>query len=218
MMKMIQSACFMVILHLAMASTFGVAESINPNSAPAMFEALGLATPEERTLSAPLFDFSPFSANSQTVVPGFADPLGTGIDPGLRVFNGSVQFMDLLGNFNMEEPDRTEGFEMPRGTLRSDDLLSHLLSRYLAQGRAFDQSLLRIQDAEVTELDGMPVTNETSPLSLAGFGNVTDNQKPFFMHWTVCAAKEKRVESMEKARAKKKRACSAAGVCICSSI
>jgi hypothetical protein len=215
---MIRHAGVMIYSLLALASTFSVADSIHPSEAPDRFGATEQTIQSEQTATAPWFEFSPFSANNRTVVPGFADPLGTGVDPGLRIFDGRVLFMDLLGYFQTEEPDDTEVLEMPYGTLRADDFLGSLLSIHLARERAFDQSLLKIQDAEITERDGLPVTTETSPLSLAGFGNVTENQKPFFLHWTVCPAQEKRRASMEEAMDKKKRACTAPGVCICSSI
>ncbi len=41
-------------------------------------------------------------------------------------------------------------------------------------GRAFDKSLWNLQTAEVIERNGLPVTSETSPLSLSGFGYVSE--------------------------------------------
>jgi len=204
---------------LAIASVRVVAGSIDPNDASVLFETLGTSSSQEkRFLTEPIFDFSPFSANNHTVVPGFADPLGTGIDPGLKVFAGKVQFMDLLGDYNVARNDRTAEIELPYGTMRADDLLSSFLSRYLEHGRAFDQSLMSVQNAQVTERNGLPVTTETSPLTLAGFGSVADNLKPFFLHWTACPGRDKRDESMAKSKELRRPACSAPGVCICSNI
>ncbi len=207
-----------IFLTLALASSFGMAGSIDPNTTPTLLEAHGLRVQGEQPISETLFTFLPFAANSEKVVPGFADPLGTGVDPALRVFKGKVHFMDLLGDFKTEDSDQTAEIAMPRGTLRATELLSSLISRYLAKSRAYDQSMFNVGTAEVTERDGVPVTSESIPLSLAGFGTVINNQKPTFLHWTKCPARTKREESMNNAKAKRRWECSAPGVCFCSSI
>ncbi|MEZ5502625.1 MAG: hypothetical protein R3E50_08160 [Halioglobus sp.] len=105
------------------------AASIDPGNPAAVLDSLGLPTDDIRYVTAPLFNFSPFSADSHTVVPGFADPLGTGIDPALRVFSGKVQFMDLLGNFRSKKSGDVADVELPPDALKGIDLLKKFYCR-----------------------------------------------------------------------------------------
>jgi hypothetical protein len=177
-----------------------LAASIDADDAAAVLESLGLSPKDKRSITTPLFEFSPFSANNRTVVPGFADPLGMGVDPELRIFSGRVQFMDLLGNYNAAKPNETVDIKLPQGALKGINLLDNFIAVYLSyNGRAFDSSLLNLQTAEVIERNGLPVTSETSPLTLAGFGSVADHLKPYSRHWTRCTAKDKRERALAKA-------------------
>ncbi len=181
-----------------------------------MLEPLAMSAQDQRFISALLFDFSPFTADNHTIVQGFADPLGTGVDPGLRIFGGKVYFMDLLGNFTAFTLADTAEIELPTGALQGIDLLDDVTSMYLSyDGRAFDKSLFNLQTAEVIQRNGLPVTSETSPLSLSGYGYVSDNFNPFNLHWTNCPSQEKRKRSIAESIEKGRPPCSAPGACVC---
>jgi hypothetical protein len=190
--------------------------SIDPNNPAAVLDARGLAADDNHSIAAQIFDFSPFSANNQTVIPGFADPLGTGVDPDLKIFSGKVHFMDLLGNFTVAKGQAPEDIELPKDALQGINLLDNFLAIYLSyDGRAYDTAQLNLHAAEVIERNGLPVTTETSPLSLAGFGSVSENLKPISMHWTRCPGREKRVETMRKSMKQNNYPCTVPAVCQC---
>lgn len=174
-----------------------------------------MSAQDRRFLTALLFDFSPYTAN-QTVVPGFADPLGVGTVPALRIFDGKVHFMDLLGNFTISTLGDPEDFELLPGTLHGINLLDDITSMYLSyEGRAFDKSLWNLETAEVIERYGLPVTSETSPLSLSGFGYVTEKFNPFNVLWNRCPSQGKREQAMSKSMKQGRAPCSTPGACQC---
>jgi hypothetical protein len=190
--------------------------SIDPSSPAAVLESRGMSVDDNRSVAAHLFEFSPFSANNDTVIPGFADPLGTGIDPGLRIFSGKVHYMDLLGNFDVARGESAEDIELPDDALQGINLLDNFLAIYLSyDGRAYDTAQLNLHAAEVIERNGLPVTTETSPLSLAGFGSISENLKPLSMHWTRCPGREKRVQTMRKSIKQAGFPCVVPAVCQC---
>jgi hypothetical protein len=206
----------LVSLFAVLASVVASSASIEPDDAAAIMELHGLSPKDKRIITAPLFDFSPFSADNKTVVPGFADPLGTGVDPGLRVFSGKVHFMDILGNFRLQQTDEIVDVELPPDALKGIDLLDNFLAVYLSyDGRAFDKSILNLGVAEASEHNGLPVTAETSPLSLAGYGSVSENLQPRALHWTRCPGREKRLRSMDKAMKRQQWPCAVPAVCQC---
>ncbi len=200
-------------------SAFVFSASVDSDDVAAIRELRGLSPHDKRSITAPLVEFSPFIADNKTVVPGFADPLGSGIDPGLKVFSGKVQFMDLLGFFRVQPSDAVAEVELPPGALKGIDLLDDFLAVYLSyNGRAYDGSILTITDDPVVERDGVPVTPEMSPLSLAGYGAVSENLKPVTLHWTLCPAKEKRIHAMEEAIKRRQWPCAKPSVCQCDVI
>jgi hypothetical protein len=206
----------LVSLFALTASLAVSSASIEPGDTAAILELHGLSPRDKRIITAPLFDFSPFSADNKTVVPGFADPLGTGVDPGLRVFSGKVHFMDVLGDFRVKQADEIAAVELPTDALKGIDLLDNFLAVYLSyDGRAYDKSLLNVGGAEVTERNGLPVTEEASPLSLAGYGSVSENLRPRSLHWTRCPGSEKRLRSMEKSIKRQQWPCAVPAVCQC---
>lgn len=141
----------------------------------------------------PVFDIAPFGSHGETGIPGFTDPLGIGADPELDAFSGSVYNMDLLGDFTLEYERDVAAVAVPPEALKGLDIREDLLTPiFNGKQRAFDASLLNIKDAEVKEFMGLPVTSETSPLSLAGFGLVTEYLRPIRHHWTRCPAVDKR--------------------------
>jgi hypothetical protein len=192
------------------------ATPITAGDRSANLEPLAMSAQDRRFNTALLFDFSPFTANNQTIIQGFADPLGTGVDPGLRVFAGKVNFMDLLGYFTIMKAADTVEIELPPEALHGIKLLDDLTSIYLSSdGRATDKSLFNLQTAEVIERNGLPITSETSPLSLSGYGSVSENLGPLNVHWTNCPSQEKRERLMAKAIKAGQHPCSVPGACVC---
>lgn len=150
---------------------------------------------EKAILKTPIFEITPFSSLGNTVVPGFADPLGIGVDPQLRAFAGAVHFMDVLGDFSTEPNEDVANIELPPGALNGLDYRDNLIAPITSgKQRAYDASLLDVKKVkgEGYELNGVPVTDETSPLSLAGFGVVSEFLIPIRLHWTLCPSVEKR--------------------------
>lgn len=206
----------LLTLFCLMASVPASSASIEPGNMAAILELRGLSPQDKRIITAPLFDFSPFSASNNTVVPGFADPLGAGVDPGLRVFSGKVHFMDVLGNFRVKKNSEIAEVELPADALKGINLLDNFLAMYLSyNGRAYDRSILNLGGAEVIERDGVPITIETSPLSLAGYGSVSENLKPLSLHWTRCPGKEKRLQSMKQSMKRGLWPCAVPAACQC---
>lgn len=192
------------------------ATPISSGDASAVLEPPAMSAQDRRFIAAQLFDFSPFTADNVTIVQGFADPLGTGVDPGLRIFAGRVYSMDLLGNFTAFKLPDTAEIELPTGALHDIKLLDDVTSMYLSyDGRAFDKSLFNLQAAEVIERNGLPVTSETSPLSLSGFGYVSDNFNPLNLHWTSCPSQDKRKRSIAESIEHGRAPCSTPGACVC---
>lgn len=147
----------------------------------------------------PVFDTAPFEPPQKRSVPGFADPLGIGADQKLSVFSGVVQFMDLLGDFTLEHDKDIAAAALPPNALKGMDYRDDLLEGILTgKRRAFDPSLLNVKSGSVREINGRPVTSETSPLSLAGYGVVSEYLKPVREHWTRCPAVEKRARVMDE--------------------
>ncbi len=218
---MIRRSCVSTLLLCLWVAVPTAAATIGPNDPTAILELLGLSPQDKRLHIAPLFNFSPFSATDETLapVPGLADPLGTGVDPGLRVFGGTVQFMDLLGHFNgVAGAGESADIELPPGALDGINLLDNFIAVYLSyNGRAFDKSIWNLETAEVIERNGRPVTSETSPLSLAGFGSVSENLQPFLQVWTHCAAKEKRHHAMVESLRLSGSPCNVPVICQCYS-
>jgi len=213
---MIRRASALIFLLLMWVTAPAPAANIGPNDPTAMLELLGLSAQDKRLITAPLFEFSPFSATNETFIPGVADPLGTGVDPELRVFGGTVQFMDLLGNFNVTKLDGIADIELPPGALNGINLLDNFIAVYLSyNGRAFDKSIWNLQNADVIDRNGRPVTSETSPLSLAGFGSVSENLQPYLQSWTRCAAQEKRHHAMVATLRRGGWPCNIPAVCQC---
>jgi len=201
---------FLWIVDPATATTIGSSDSSTP------IEPLAMSSQDSRYLTALLFDFSPYTANNQTIVAGLADPLGIGADPALKIFDGKAYFMDLLGNFKVSSLSDPADFEYPSDNLHGINLLDDVTSMYLSyDGRAFDKSLWNLETAEVIERNGLPVTSETSPLSLSGFGSVSEKFNPFNMLWNRCPSQDKREQAMSKSMKLGGGPCLKPGACQC---
>jgi hypothetical protein len=124
--------------------------------------------------------------------------------------------MDLLGNYQDSKFRDYSDFELPPDALQGIDLLDDLSAMYLSyDGRAFDSSLFNLQSTQVIERNGLPVTSETSPLSLSGFGSVSDNFNPFSVPWSRCPSQDKRTRTMAQSIKLGRGPCSAPGACQC---
>jgi hypothetical protein len=174
-------------------------------------------SPQDRRIAtSALFDFSPLIGNSQTMVPGFSDPLGIGAESGLSLFGGRVYSRDLLGDIAVSKLHHSTEFELPPDSLNGTNLLDNLTSMYLSyNGRAFDQSLFNLQSAKVIERNGLPVTSEASPLSLSGFGFVSEKFNPFSVLWNRCPSQDKREHAMAESIKQGRAPCSTPGACLC---
>ncbi len=215
MIRPIGAFIFLLSMWVTVPAT---AATISSNDQTAMLELRGLSSQDKRFLTAPLFNFSPFSATNNTVVPGVADPLGTGVDPQLRVFGGTVHYMDLLGNFNEGKPGDTAAVELPPGALSGVNLLDNFIAVYLSyKGIAFDESIWNLQGTDVIDRNGLPVTSETGPLTLAGYGSVAENLQPFLKNWTNCAGRQKRHHAMVASLKRGGWPCSVPALCECYS-
>jgi len=136
----------------------------------------------------------------------------------LKVFGGTVQFMDLLGNFTAAAGSAAAEVELPPGALNGVNLLDNFIAVYLSyNGRAFDKTIWNLQGAEVIDRDGLPVTSETSPLTLAGYGTVAENLQPYLKNWNECAGKDKRLRMIVKSLKGGPWACNVPAVCVCYS-
>ena len=191
-------AAFAAAIAVLITAPLGHAGKLPPSPVTPKLEASANHSSEQAILETPFFKNAPFTAPDNRSLPGFANPLGLGEDKNLKVFSGVVQFMDLLGDFTLEQDKDTVAGVLPPNALKGldyrDDLLEDI---YAGKRRAFDAYALDVGKSELRQLDGRPVTSESSPLSLAGFGTVTEYLKPVREHWTRCPSVDKRVRVME---------------------
>ncbi len=151
----------------------------------------GASLMEISVITAPLVEFSPFRASPRNQVEGFADPLGLGKDISLRLFLGNVHYMDLLGEYQGLRIIDNIDLELPPGVVRGERLIANYVERFFTgKVRAVDRSLYNLKRTETHTWWGLPVTSETSPLSLAGFGSVSDFIRPIMRSWNECAPEE----------------------------
>jgi hypothetical protein len=167
----IRSLCRATALLCLSASPTLWAAPIYPGE-PTETEPGGRFSESERLSNAPLLEASPVPTNKSTTLPELFDPLGLGVESGLRIFSGNVHFMDLLANPGVDDPSESVAVELPPGTLRDINILDDMDSVYMSyDGRAFDKNtLMNIENVEIMDRKGVPVTSESSPVSLTGFG------------------------------------------------
>jgi hypothetical protein len=137
------------------------------------------SSPFERNplVTIPLLEVSPVPTDKPTSLPDYSDPMDMGIDNWMSLFPGGVHFMDLLVIPKGANSTVAAEFELPPEALRGIDILDDLDSLYLSyDGRAFDDSILNLEAAEMTERRGLPVTTETAPVSLTDFGIIYTEQ------------------------------------------
>ena len=184
-----------------------IAAPLENNSSVAIEHETGLPAGDSKLATAPVFEFAPLSAHQESTIPGFDDPLGAGTDPKLRVFEGEVQHMDVLGNYEVNNTEEITAEQLSSGTFYGSDLIANLLEAYLpGQSNAiFDPSLLDIDQAKRRHRFGIPVTTESSPLSLAGYGSVAEFRFPMRAHWTKCPSETKRMHVLGEVSPKIRR-------------
>ncbi len=155
---------------------------------------------EISVVTKPLFNFAPFRASPRNNVEGFADPLGMGEDFAFSVLHGNVHYMDLLGEYHGLRVVDNRDVELPAGTVRGTALIGNYVERFFGgKIRAVDRSLYNLERTNTHIWWGVPMTSETSPLVLAGFGSVGDFVRPMMRNWYDCDPTEipHRVRAME---------------------
>lgn len=193
-----------------------LATPIPPIDSSISLKPSDISSQDKRFATALLFDFSPLTANAQIQIPGFSDPLGIGMDTGLGIVADQIYFADLLGDSKVPVLDPTSEIELPPGALHGVNILDDPEEMYFSyNGRAFDRSIFDLEKAEIIERRGLPVTSETSPLSMTSYGNVSNFHKTFQVHWTSCSALTKREEEMAKSIAKRRWPCANPALCDC---
>ncbi len=129
-------------------------------------------------ITVPLLEASLVPTNKPTSLPDFSDPMDMGTGNWMSLFPGGVHFMDLLVIPKDANSTVAAEFELPPDALQGIDILDDLDSLYLSyDGRAFDDSILNLEAAEITERRGLPVTTESAPISLTEFGIIYTEQK-----------------------------------------
>jgi hypothetical protein len=169
-----------VALSCLLLSISAPAAPVYPDNAAAITNPRNSLLADERNFTKPLLEASPVPADKPTSLPEFSDPLGMGVDDGLKVFDGYVGMMDLLTNPGVTNPDITAEIELPPGALRGIDILDDLESLYLFyNGRAFDSSVMELEGAKIVDRKGLPVTTDGSPISLTDFGIIDAGHKKY---------------------------------------
>ncbi|MCR9104754.1 MAG: hypothetical protein NXI15_05640 [Gammaproteobacteria bacterium] len=134
-----------------------------------------------------VFAFSPFVAHPRKTVAGFSDPLGVGADPLLKVFDGSVRHMDVLGDFHPSNPYDPSDLAATPESVQTDRIINEILYGVNIPGKsALIASQLDLASSTPSALANQPRTTETSPLVLTGFGSISEFTDPIHLHWTHC--------------------------------
>jgi len=177
----------LALVLLTLAGGPALADRIDPFAATTAYGTGGLEIVARHAPLDQLFRFAPLAASDGTVVPGFSDPLGTGLDPQFKLFAGAVQFMDLLGDYHPVNPFDPDDAHPTQESLQSAAIINMLLYGNVAPNeKSLVNSQLNLEQSSASERSRIPSTTETSPLSLAGFGSVTEYASPANLHWTHC--------------------------------
>lgn len=208
---MIRRCCAIVTgLLLAVSLAFGApvwAGKIDPDTVSLDYGLTGLKIVERHPGLSTAFSFAPFTAHKQTQVPGFSDPLGTGTDPLLKLFSGRVEHMDLLGDFHPSNPyDPTEVAPTQESVQTSYMINALLFGNQMPDHKKLVGAQFNLAYTLLSEFSNKPRTTETSPLTLAGFGSVTEFANPARLHWTHCPdyVFRRHLHKRAQAQAKKK--------------
>ncbi len=147
----------------------------------------GVKVVAKEQLAPKIFDFAPFIAHPNKTVTGFSDPLGVGADSSLKVFEGRVDHMYLLGDFHPSNPYDYSDLAATPEALEADQIINEILYGVVIPGKStLIASQLDLADAKPSTLHEQPRTTETSPLVLAGFGSISEFTNPIHLHWTHC--------------------------------
>tara|TARA_B100001540_G_scaffold218121_1_gene192690 strand:- start:320 stop:991 length:672 start_codon:yes stop_codon:yes gene_type:complete len=189
---MIKKHCAFVtgLLALALALAVGSparAGKIDPDTVSIDYGLTGLRIVERQPGLSTAFSFAPFTAHKKAQVPGFSDPLGTGTDPLLKLFAGRVEHMDLLGDFHPSNPyDPTEVAPTQESVQTSYMINALLFGNQMPDHKKLVGAQLNLAYTMLSKISSKPRTTETSPLTLSGFGSVTEFTSPTQLHWTHC--------------------------------
>jgi hypothetical protein len=155
--------------------------------------------------ASPLFEFTPFRSSAKGALTAASDPLGLNSDPSLKLYSGVVQNGDLLENFQARNNHQHRDVELPAGIVRQNTLVTNYVTRFFnGELRAADKSLTRLKNSGDRTWMGLPTTQETSPLTLAGFGSVGEMVKPRTVTWIGCDGLVRRMDVMAKAEENRK--------------
>jgi len=186
---MTASRCTIFALFCALlASAQALALRIDPASVNVVQSGIsGVRIVQKTPDTYPLFEFSPFVVYSETRVPGFSDPLGTGTDPLLKLFDGKVYHMDLLGDFNAYNPFDPKELEPTADSLHASALLNLMLYGVaIPDTEELVNYQLDLAKVPESKHSNDPRTSETSPMTLVGFGSVSELSRPIQLHWSHC--------------------------------
>lgn len=175
------------LLAILLAVPLAHAGRIDPDAVSVVYGTKGLQVVERQGLADLIFEFTPFVAQRNTLVPGFSDPLGAGQDPLFRLFSGNVHHMDLLGDFHPANPFDPTEIAPTEESLRSSYIVSVILrgGRLPNTQQLFD-SQTKLGYTPQSKISNVPETMETNPLVLSGFGSVSEFSMPIQLHWTQC--------------------------------
>lgn len=177
MSLIIKSISSPIILFGLLVSVPLSAAPIYPDTEAAAIESDNNPLERNPLITEALLEASPVPTHKTTTLPDYSDPMDIGVDNWMSLFPGGVQFMDLLVTPRDANSAVIADIALPPDTLRGIDILDDLDSLYLSyDGRAFDDSILNLEAAEMTERRGLPVTTETTPISLTDFGIIYTEQ------------------------------------------
>lgn len=176
------------LLAMLLAVPLAHAGRIDPESVSVVYGTKGLLVVKRQDLADHIFEFAPFVAQRDALVPGFSDPLGAGQDPLFRLFSGNVHHMDLLGDFHPANPfDPTEIAPTEESLHTSFVVNAMLHAGHLPNTQQLFNSQTKLGFRPQSKISNSPQTAETNPLILSGFGSVSELSLPIQLHWTHCA-------------------------------
>jgi len=175
------------LLAMLLTAPFVHACRIDPDSVSVVYGTNGLQVVKRQDLTDLIFEFAPFAAQRNTLVPGFSDPLGAGQDPLFRLFSGNVHHMDLLGDFHPANPFDPTEFAPSEDSLHASFINSIMLhAGYLPNTKQLFKSQTKLGFTPQSKISNIPQTAESNPLILSGFGSVSELSVPLQLHWTHC--------------------------------
>jgi len=179
--------CAAALLYGLSMTTALQAGPIDPEHVSVEYGQAGMKVVRRDPGPSVLLQFAPFGLAQQRV-PGFSDPLGAGSHGPVRLLSGTVQHMELLGDFHPSNPFDPQELEPTSTSLQADQMVNTLLYRLpLPASKDLLNTQLNIKKVARSSFSETPKTRETSPLVLSGYGTVSELSLPVQLHWTLCA-------------------------------